>query len=44
MKTVEVLVVEDQAIVAADLAAQLRKLRYKVPAVNRPARRRLSWY
>jgi len=33
MKSVEVLVVEDQAIVAADLAAQLRRLHYKVAAV-----------
>ena len=33
MKSVEVLVVEDEAIVAADLAAQLRRLHYKVPAV-----------
>ena len=33
MQSVEVLVVEDEAIVAADLAAQLRRLKYKVPAV-----------
>jgi len=33
MKSVDVLVVEDEAIVAADLAAQLRRLHYKVPAV-----------
>jgi two-component system sensor kinase FixL len=33
MQSIEVLVVEDEAIVAADLAAQLRRLKYKVPAV-----------
>jgi PAS domain S-box-containing protein len=33
MRSVEVLVVEDEAIVAADLAAQLRRLRYKVLGV-----------
>src|SRR5437773_174213 len=33
MKSVEILVVEDEAIVAADLAARLRRLSYKVPAV-----------
>ena len=33
MKNVEILVVEDEAIVAADLAARLRRLGYGVPAV-----------
>ncbi|MCI0627922.1 MAG: response regulator [Acidobacteria bacterium] len=33
MKNVEILVVEDEAIVAADLVARLRRLRYGVPAV-----------
>ena len=33
MKRVEILVVEDEGIVAADLAARLRRLEYGVPAV-----------